>query len=97
MYYLIKTSSMWGMGGRLESCKMIKISASKNKLNNYLKDLFAEAMDDPEVEFINQEYTDEYLDVEDIKDTLEVQYKCDGMDYTAIRYDIVSDKDAEMI
>ena len=97
MYYLIKNSTMWGMGGRSERTKVDYVSENKLKLTKILKDLFLEALDDPEVELINSQYTDEYLDVDDISDELEVQYKSDGMDSIAIRYVIVSDRDAKTI
>lgn len=97
MYYLIKNSTMRTAGVISEHTEVEFISEDKLKLTKILKDRFLEAIDDPEVEFINQEYTDEYLDVDDISDELEIQYKCDDMGYIADRYVIVSDRDAKTI
>ena len=101
MYYLIKNSTMWGAGGRSEHTEVEFISEDKLKLTNILKERFNEALEDSEVEFINGEYTDELgfccIDVDEISDELEIQYKGDGFDYTADRYVIVSDRNARYL
>lgn len=97
MYYLITNSTMWGAGGRSEHTEVEFISDDKLKLTNILKERFLKALDDPEVDMINQEYIDGYLDVDEISDELEIQYKGDGFDITADRYIIVSDRNAKYV
>lgn len=101
MYYLIKNSTMWGAGGRSEHTEVEFISEDKLKLTKILKERFNEALEDSEVEFINNEYIDECgignIDADEISDELEIQYKGDGFDCTADRYVIVSDRNAKII
>ena len=97
MYYIIKTDTLFGSGGSSTSVNLYKKSEDKESLLDVLLDEFNEAIEDEDVEFINDIERKE-IDESDMYDgELSIQYFSDGFDTTAIRYDIVSDEDMEEI
>lgn len=97
MYYIIKTNTLFGAGGMSASVTIYKKSKEKESLSEILLDEFNEALEDNEVEFIN-DIERENIDECDMYDgELSIQYFSDGFDTTAIRYDIVSDEEVEEI
>ena len=97
MYYIIKTNTLFGAGGMSTSVAIYKKSKEKESLSEILLDEFNEALEDNEVEFIN-DIERENIDECDMYDgELSIQYFSDGFDTTAIRYDIVSDEEVEEI
>lgn len=96
MYLLMKNSMMWGAGGISEHSTIEFASKSKKKLKNILKEYFLKALENNDVEYINNEHIDEdricSIDEEDFDkyNFLDIQYKSDGFDITADKYFILS-------
>lgn len=97
MYYIVKTDSLFGIGGESTSVVMYKKSEDKESLSEILLDEFNEAIDDDEVEFINDTEREDIDESDMYDDELTIRYFSDGCDITVIRYDIVSDEEVEEI
>ena len=98
MYYIIKTDSLFGMGGESASVSICKKSEDKNKLLEILLDKFNKAIDDEDVEFINDyEREDAYKECIYEEEELTIKYFSDGCDTLLIKYDIVSDEKVEEV
>lgn len=97
MYYIIKTDSLFGIGGESTSVSFYKKSEDKENLLDVLLDEFNEAMEDEDVEFINDIEREEIDECDMCNGELSIRYFSDGYDTTVIRYDIVSDEEVEEI
>lgn len=96
MYYLLKTNAMWGIGGSVTKHELIKKSLCENALKEFLLNEFTDAIEDVNVEFINN--TERmHADIEDVEDELIIQYASDGWDTQSVTYRILSDEHTEEI
>jgi hypothetical protein len=100
MYYILKTDTMWGVGGESTSVTIYKKSTDKKVLEQIMLDLFDVALRDENVELINSV---EKVFVNDpdysllINGDLVVQYFSDGQDYSLERYNLVKeDEEADV-
>ena len=96
MYYLIETNEYWSLGGSATDVKLFKKASSKSLLTSFLKSEFEKAMEDNEIESINdcEKFN---INVDDIEDDLMIQYVSEGMGWHRIHYTIVSDTEVELI
>ena len=96
MYRLIKTDEYWSTGGSATDVKLFKKASRKSFLTRFLKSEFEKAMEDDEIEFIN-DCEKCCIDVEDIEDDLMFQFVSEGIGWRRTRYSIVSDEEVERI
>lgn len=96
MYYLVETDEYWSIGGSSTDVKLFKKALRKSWLTHFLKNEFEKAMEDEEIELINNcEKCN--VDVDDVENELTIQYVSDGIDYHRTSYNIISDEETEEI
>ena len=96
MYYLIQTDEYWCSSGSATDVKFFKQASNKSLLTKFLKSEFEKAVEDNEIESIN-DCEKCCIDVDDIEDDLMVQYVSEGMGWHRTHYTIVSDTEVELI